>query len=50
MTNKCHAADGKTEVHSFLGYELMVSAVEFNRLHAENEQLRSAMNIPTIEK
>ena len=44
------AADGKTPIYSIVGVGIVVRADEFNRLHAENEQLRSAMNIPTIEK
>jgi hypothetical protein len=33
------AADGKTELFNVPGYPLMVRAVDFNRLHAENERL-----------
>ncbi len=33
------ASDGKTELFNVPGYPLMVRAVDFNRLHAENEHL-----------
>ena len=33
------AADGKSELFNVPGYPLMVRAVDFNRLHAENERL-----------
>ena len=36
---KSTAADGKTELFNVPGYPLMVRAVDFNRLNAENERL-----------
>ena len=35
------AADGKTELFNLPGYPLMVRAVDFNRIHAENASLRA---------
>ena len=37
------AADGKTELFNLPGYPLMVRAVDFNRLHAESELRRAAL-------
>ncbi|QIL68911.1 hypothetical protein G7048_19095 [Diaphorobacter sp. HDW4B] len=38
-----YAADGKTPLYSIIGVGILVSAVEFNRLYAEIEQLREHM-------
>ena len=40
---KCTAADGRTTIHTLPGVGLVVSAVDFNRLHAENEALKQAL-------
>jgi hypothetical protein len=40
---KCTAADGRTTIHTLPGVGLVVSAMDFNRLHAENEALRTAI-------
>ena len=37
------AADGKTELFNLPGYPLMVRAVDFNRIHAESEMRRAAL-------
>ena len=39
------AADGKTELFNVTGYPLMVRAVDFNRLHAENERLAALVAV-----
>lgn len=39
---KSFAADGKTEIVRIAGKPLLVSAVEFNRLHALNAELLEA--------
>jgi hypothetical protein len=43
---KCTAADGRTTIHTLPGVGLVVSAVDFNRLHAENEALKQALARP----
>ena len=43
------AADGKTELFSLPGYPLMVRAVDFNRIHAENETLRAGYAAARLE-
>ena len=40
------AADGKTELFNLPGYPLMVRAVDFNRIHSENEMLKHALFDP----
>ena len=40
------AADGKTELFNLPGYPLMVRAVDFNRIHTENEMLKHALFDP----
>ena len=43
------AADGKTELFNLPGYPLMVRAVDFNRIHAENETLRAGYAAARLE-
>lgn len=46
---KCTAADGLAEIFNVPGHPLLVRAVDFNRLHAENETLRMGYAAARLE-